>query len=90
MPVVPDDKDWTWVLARRCPECGFDAPPDNPSPSPRSCAPTWKPGGVALARPPSSLRSCRRPPPSWPAPSTPSEASNPVHSLYDVTGERVG
>jgi DinB family protein len=21
----PDDKDWTWVLLRRCPECGFDA-----------------------------------------------------------------
>jgi hypothetical protein len=21
----PDDKDWTWVLARPCPECGFDA-----------------------------------------------------------------
>ena len=24
--VPPDDKDWTWVLQRRCPECGFDAP----------------------------------------------------------------
>ncbi|MDT3443621.1 MULTISPECIES: DinB family protein [unclassified Pseudofrankia] len=22
--IVPDDKDWTWVLARACPECGFD------------------------------------------------------------------
>jgi len=21
----PDDKDWTWVLARACAECGFDA-----------------------------------------------------------------
>lgn len=21
----PDDKDWTWVLERRCPECGYDA-----------------------------------------------------------------
>jgi len=21
----PDDKDWTWVLERPCPECGFDA-----------------------------------------------------------------
>jgi hypothetical protein len=20
---VPDDKDWTWVLERRCPECGY-------------------------------------------------------------------
>ena len=23
--IVPDDKDWTWVLDRTCPECGFDA-----------------------------------------------------------------
>jgi hypothetical protein len=25
MPIVPDTKDWTWVLERQCPECGFDA-----------------------------------------------------------------
>ena len=25
MPIEPDDKDWTWVLERPCPECGFDA-----------------------------------------------------------------
>jgi SAM-dependent methyltransferase len=24
MPIVPDDKDWTWVLGRPCPECGLD------------------------------------------------------------------
>lgn len=24
MDIVPDDKDWTWVLQRPCPECGFD------------------------------------------------------------------
>ena len=23
--IVPDDKDWTWVLDRRCDECGLDA-----------------------------------------------------------------
>jgi hypothetical protein len=23
--IEPDDKDWTWVLKRVCPECGFDA-----------------------------------------------------------------
>jgi hypothetical protein len=22
--ILPDDKDWTWVLDRECPECGFD------------------------------------------------------------------
>jgi hypothetical protein len=25
MTIVPDTKDWTWVLSRPCPECGFDA-----------------------------------------------------------------
>jgi hypothetical protein len=25
MPIVPDDKNWTWVLERACPDCGFDA-----------------------------------------------------------------
>lgn len=24
MPIVPDTKDWTWVLERTCPECNFD------------------------------------------------------------------
>jgi hypothetical protein len=23
--IVPDTKDWTWVLDRPCPECGYDA-----------------------------------------------------------------
>ncbi len=23
--ITPDNKDWTWVLERPCPECGFDA-----------------------------------------------------------------
>lgn len=25
MPIAPDTKDWTWVLQRPCPQCGFDA-----------------------------------------------------------------
>jgi DinB superfamily len=25
MPVTPDTKNWTWVLAKVCPDCGFDA-----------------------------------------------------------------
>lgn len=24
LPLTPDAKDWTWVLERPCPECGFD------------------------------------------------------------------
>ncbi|WP_138442910.1 DinB family protein [Sinomonas susongensis] len=25
MAIIPDTKDWTWILDRVCPECGFDA-----------------------------------------------------------------
>lgn len=25
MSIIPDTKDWTWVLTRPCPECGCDA-----------------------------------------------------------------
>jgi hypothetical protein len=25
MTIAPDVKDWTWVLERRCPQCGFDS-----------------------------------------------------------------
>ena len=25
MAIPPDDKDWTWVLERPCPDCGFDS-----------------------------------------------------------------
>ncbi|WP_433714559.1 DinB family protein [Nocardia sp. CA-084685] len=27
MSIVPDVKNWTWVLERSCPECGFDPEP---------------------------------------------------------------
>lgn len=26
MPIIPDDKNWTWVLDQVCPDCGFDGP----------------------------------------------------------------
>jgi hypothetical protein len=25
MPIVPDTKNWTWVIETPCPECGYDA-----------------------------------------------------------------
>jgi hypothetical protein len=25
MPIVPDTKNWTWVIERPCPECGYDS-----------------------------------------------------------------
>lgn len=31
MTIIPDDKDWTWVLERPCPECGFTAAESTPA-----------------------------------------------------------
>jgi hypothetical protein len=49
--ITPDTKDWTWVLDRACPECGFVAsavsPPDV-GPLLRETAARWQ---VALTRP---------------------------------------
>jgi hypothetical protein len=38
MAIVPDDKDWTWVLQRPCPECGFDSRAINREEVPRLIA----------------------------------------------------
>jgi hypothetical protein len=51
MPIIPDIKDWTWVLQRPCPECGFDASAATPSTAPgivESMLPRWR---AALRRP---------------------------------------
>lgn len=51
MPIIPDGKDWTWVLAQRCPECGFGAAEVTPATVPASISgmlPRWR---EALRRP---------------------------------------
>lgn len=51
MPIVPDEKDWTWVLTRPCPECSFDASTVTPSTVPGSIGsmlPRWR---AVLRRP---------------------------------------
>ena len=43
--IVPDGKDWTWVLLRPCPECGFDAaafPAERVSAEATANAETWR------------------------------------------------
>ncbi|WP_258805634.1 DinB family protein [Pseudarthrobacter sp. NS4] len=45
MPIVPDEKDWTWVLSRPCPECSFDATTVTPSTVPgniENILPRWR------------------------------------------------
>ncbi len=42
--IEPDTKDWTWVLERRCPQCGEDARrirPDQVAELVRDCADQW-------------------------------------------------
>ncbi len=61
MAIVPDDKDWTWVLQRPCPECGFDAsscPADAVAGLVRTNAEAWR---QVLNGPEAGLR--RRPAP---------------------------
>jgi hypothetical protein len=45
MPIAPDTKDWTWVLERRCPECGFAAAAVDVDEIPamlRACSSSWQ------------------------------------------------
>ena len=54
--IVPDTKDWTWVLARPCPECGFaagDVDPADVGPAVRESLPRWR---AALTRPDAAVR----------------------------------
>ncbi|HET9141273.1 DinB family protein [Actinophytocola sp.] len=44
--ITPDTKDWTWVLRRPCPECGYDASTVRAADVPallRENAATWRP-----------------------------------------------
>lgn len=54
--VTPDTKDWTWVLARPCPDCGVDAATVTVArvgSLVRASVPRWR---AALARPDSRAR----------------------------------
>ncbi len=45
MPITPEAMDWTWVLDRRCPDCGFDATTFDPTQTPvrvRALADSWR------------------------------------------------
>lgn len=56
MAITPDNKDWTWVLDRPCPECGFDADEVTPSTvagTVTEMLPRWR---AVLRRPDASVR----------------------------------
>ena len=82
-PIEPDSKDWTWVLERPCPECGFDASAVDPhriGDEVRAAVPRW---AAALARP--DVR--RRPAPTvW----SPLEYGAHVRDVFRLFDERLG
>jgi hypothetical protein len=56
MPITPDTKNWTWVVERPCPECGFNAndyPREMVARTMRSNAAAWVP---VLGRADASVR----------------------------------
>ncbi len=80
--IVPDEKDWTWVLHERCPECGFtasDVDPRQIGDTVRDLVPRWV---SALHRQDARVR---------PAPTTWStlEYGAHVRDVFRVFDERV-
>jgi hypothetical protein len=84
MAIVADEKDWTWVLERRCPECGFvasEVPSDEIAPITRANARAW---ARILSGDPEWLR--RRPRADrW----SPLEYSCHVRDVFRVMDERL-
>jgi hypothetical protein len=81
--IVPDTKDWTWVLARPCPECGFaaaDVEPADVGPAVRGSLPRWR---TALERPDVAVRPS---PDVW---STLEYAAH-VRDVFRIFDERLG
>lgn len=54
--IVPDSKDWTWVLDRPCAECGYDAGPVDRADIPRLVREATGTIRVALGRPGATQR----------------------------------
>ncbi|GAA1977824.1 DinB family protein [Isoptericola halotolerans] len=80
--ISPDTKDWTWVVERSCPECGFDPTAVDPlavGAAVRATVPVWR---AVLARP--EVR--RRPAPGvW----SPLEYGAHVRDVFRVFDERL-
>jgi hypothetical protein len=81
-PIPPDTKDWTWVLDRPCPECGYDASTVGVADLPhliRANATVW----LALMADPEV--GVRPEPHIW----SPLEYACHVHDVHQVFHERV-
>jgi hypothetical protein len=82
MSIAPDTKDWTWVLDRPCPECGYDAAAVERATlgaRVRAGLPLWR---EALARPDAAVRPD---PQTW----SPLEYGCHVRDVFGVFDERL-
>lgn len=82
--IEPDQKDWTWVLQRPCPECGFDAAslaPEQISPLIRSNAREW----LSIAAEPAPVLTRRVRPDRW----SPLEYTCHVRDVFRLYDERL-
>jgi len=81
-PIAPDTKDWTWVLERPCPECGFDATVTEPA----AVADRIRENAAELAAALEHDRAGTRPSPGvW----SPTEYACHVRDVHRVFGQRV-
>lgn len=81
-PIEPDTKDWTWVLDRPCPECGYDATAVDQhafGAALRATVPRWT---RALARPDARVRPAST---TW----SPLEYGAHVRDAFRVFDERL-
>ncbi len=82
MPITPDTKDWTWVLTRPCPQCGFAAAQlavEDVGPLVRRTAEAW---AQVLQRPDAAVRPDDS---TW----SPLEYGAHVRDVHRVMGERL-
>jgi hypothetical protein len=83
MPIVADTKNWTWVIERPCPECGFDARDfvdADIAPAIRDNAESWR---AVLVRPTVRMRPNDS---TW----SPLEYAAHVRDVLKVYRERLG
>lgn len=83
MTIEPDTKDWTWVLERPCPECGFDARSVEPTALPAQLRDAAAPWRDVLARNDAAVRPADN---IWSA----LEYACHVRDVHRIFDERVG
>lgn len=79
---APVSKDWTWVLERPCPDCGYDARTVEPTELSRLVTEASRPWAAVLARPDATARPSPR---VW----SPSEYACHVRDVLRIFDERV-